>query len=355
MRTNDKLNNRRFFAIVLAIVLAISVFPMTAFADTYPDTDVEMTRLKFKSGTFNLTKAAKQKLFGYDTLQGCCAYNGYGFFALQNRDKNKAKIVKVKLKNMKVVKVSSAKKLYHANSLTYNTRTKQLVVANGYPDAKTITILSPKDFTIIDKVTLEMPAEVPGMTENAINEYNGINAIAYNQKRDVYVARGRKSNDFLILNPDFQPIECVIAKNKVKMTPQGLDSYGEYTLDCQSFKGKYHYNLIIVRNWIGEVVTKYYIPIEDGLEFEEAFHNGNTFYAGFYFSTIKWDKKEELYLPKRFNYVYTLDNIKKIKNEEPVIEEETDDIEYTDTIDIDNIGIDNDTDNADNAINSELE
>ena len=347
MRTNKRTNNRKFFAIILAVVLAISVFPMTVFAATDTEIDVEMTRLKFKSGTFNLTKAAKQKLFGYDTLQGCCAYNGYGFFALQNRDKNKAKIVKVRLSNMKVLKVSSAKKLYHANSLTYNTRTKQLVVAHGYPDAKTISVISPKTFKTIQKVTLEMPAEVPGMTENAINEYNGINAIAYNKKRDVYVARGRKSNDFLILNPDFQPIECVIAQDKVKMTPQGLDSYGDYTLDCQSFKGKNHFNLIIVRNWRGEVVTRYNIPIGDGLEFEEAFHSGNDFYAGFYFSTIKWDKKEELYLPKRYNYVYSMDNVEKLAPEEPIIEEDTD---Y-----VDNTVTDDATENTVSTDNLELE
>lgn len=303
MTTRSIRTNKRLIAIIVAVILTVSEFPMMVFADT----DIEMTRLEFKSGTVNLNKAASQKTGGYDTVQGCCANNGYGYFALYNRNNYKVKLVKVKLSNMKVVKVSSAMKLYHANSLTFNTKTSEIICANGTPDATTVTAISPDDLTVLYNITITMPDYVPGMTDNARNEYNGINAIAYNAERDVYVARGKYSNDFLILDENFYPIECIVISGKVKMTHQGLDTYGDYTLDCQSFKDDRLYNQIIVRDWSGQVVDKYNIPIGKGLEFEEVCHDGDDFYSSFYYSTRK--KKKKKYVVNRYSYVYSMDNI----------------------------------------------
>ena len=109
---------RNFCLILLSAVIFLGV-PYTAEAmtpqksitagienETYNEMSGEIIR--FNSATYNLRVAAGEKLFGYDTFQGACSDGTNAYYILYNRTVEKCKIVKVRLKDFKLVKVSSA-------------------------------------------------------------------------------------------------------------------------------------------------------------------------------------------------------------------------------------------------------
>jgi hypothetical protein len=158
-----------------------------------------MTLLKKGGKTFDLRKAARQMLYRYDTLQGACANNGYGYFTLYNRSVEKCKIVKVDLATLEVIKVSKPLPVYHGNNLTFNTK-KNLIVATCckvkdkravFIDPKTLKVRYNKDIKL--KASKKIPKSV-------VNSYKGFTAIAYNEKNDCYVGRLRGSGNVIIFN-----------------------------------------------------------------------------------------------------------------------------------------------------------
>ena len=129
---------------LITAVLSLSIFTCMVIMDTaavsaaagsFPYSTSEpvsqmasLTLLEKNGRFFDYRTEAGQVLYGYDTLQGACANNGYAYLTLYNRTVEKCKIVKVHLASLTVIKVSKALPIYHGNNLTYNTR-KNLIVA----------------------------------------------------------------------------------------------------------------------------------------------------------------------------------------------------------------------------------
>ena len=260
---------------------------------------------KKKGDKFELRKGARQALYKYDTLQGACADDGYGYYTLFNRKKDKCRLVKVRLKDMKVIKVSRALAVNHGNSLTYDSKRGRLVVCHGDKGTWKITLVDPKKLKVIGTRKIRIGKSVPGMPKKVRRQFNGITAIAYNAKRDVYVARIKDEHNLVILTSKFKVKRYMKACGKSDMLFQGMDSYGDYIFDCQSFDKKHKYNLITIRNWKGKVVSRVKIRRKAGLELEEVYHDGPVFYAGFYYTTNQYhdDKK---YRVKRYGYLYRI-------------------------------------------------
>ena len=272
---------------------------------------LKLTICRNSDGTvFNLTKQAGQKLYAYDTLQGATAGKGYGYFSLYNRKNTTAKIVKVRLSDMKVVKVSGVLYVKHANELTYNKRNNTIVVANADPTPKRISVVDANTLRVKYHKTLVMPKKIKGMSKKQCKKFKGIGAIAYNEKHNFYVCRMRKTNDLLFLNAKFKPYKRVKQKSKVKgMLYQGLDSYKDCIMVCQSFKGKKKYNLITVYNMNGKKLARFKMYLgKPTRELETIFHNGNQFYVGCYSC---YGSKTDLqkYHVKRENKIYRINNL----------------------------------------------
>ncbi len=272
---------------------------------------LSLTICRNSDGTlFDLTKQAGQKLYAYDTLQGATAGKGYGYFSLYNRKNNHAKIVKVRLCDMKVVKVSGALDVRHANELAYNGRNNTIVVANADPTPKRITVVNASTLTIKYHKTLKMPKKIKGMSKKQCKKFKGVGAIAYNEKHNFYVCRMRKTNELLLLNASFKPYRRIKQNAKVKgMLFQGLDSYKDCIMVCQSFKGKKKYNLITVYNLKGKKIARFTMSLgKPKRELETIFHDGNQFYIGCY---CCFGAKSDLqkYHVKRENYIYRINNL----------------------------------------------
>ena len=99
-----------------------------------------------------LRRAAKQKVPGFDTVQGACYAKGYVYYLLENRNvsysRGRCKIVKMKLSKKKVVRVSAPLKLSHGNDITFDTKRNRIVVAHSTPNPKQISVVDPKTLKV---------------------------------------------------------------------------------------------------------------------------------------------------------------------------------------------------------------
>ena len=255
----------------------------------------------------DLREAAWQKLYGYDTLQGACANDGFVYYTLFDRNKNKCRIVKMKLATRSVVKVSAPLSVYHCNNLTYNTRKKQLVATCCQVKDKRAVFIDPKTLTVISKKDIKLTASKK-IPKSVVRKYKGFTAIAYNEKNDCYVGRLRGNNNVIIFDSNLNPVRYVKLKGKkTGLLNQGMESVGDYIYDVRSFKGKYKYNMVTIHNMSGTCVGKMKIPygIGPGNELECLFHDGSRYYVGFYYTTSQKhdDKKHHV---KRSNSFYEL-------------------------------------------------
>ncbi|MBQ9014950.1 MAG: hypothetical protein IJ109_02420 [Firmicutes bacterium] len=285
---------------------------------TVSKTRIKKNRLK----SLELRRIAKQKVPGFDTLQGSCYAGGYVYYLLENRNisyaKGRCKIVKMKLSNKKVVKVSAALKLSHGNDITFDTKRNRIVVAHSTPVPKQISVVNPKSLKVTGTATVEIPYDLYKLPhpkknpEKYINAYNGFGAIAYNKKHDQFVAllRGSNFHHMLILNSAFQPVRFEYVEDRPDQTVQGIDSYDDYVIVAQSYSSGKPYNQLLIYSWDeGDFLSK--LNLGRKYELESVFHTGSAVYAGFYtsFYKKKLKKGKKRWVLQRDNYLYKLSNL----------------------------------------------
>ncbi len=261
-----------------------------------------------KSGKYHweLRTKAKQKSFKYDTIQGACAFNGIAYMTLYNRNVEKIKIVKVRLRDMKVLKVSKALKgTCHANTITYDTKRNRLVMPKGKSDKKRIVFVNPKTLKVTGQKKLNIKRSKLGV------KYKGISGLAYNRAKKQYFLKvmGNSSKVVRLSRSFGSQKKIPITKNISALMSQGLYTDGGYLYDLQSFDGGLHYNLITIRTLSGKMVGRVKIPQGKGkniFELECLFRDEKTnqWYIGMYRS-IRSSKGDI----KRQNYIYKLENI----------------------------------------------
>ena len=296
----------RHAAVILFMIVILLTSGLTAYAEPFLGYNSAAPLTK-NGKVFDLREAAGQSLYGYDTLQGACANDGYVYYTLYDRNKENCRIVKVELSSLNVIKVSAPLPIYHGNNLTYNTK-KNLILATCcevkkkravFIDPDTLTVVSRKD------INLKRSKKIP---KSVVRGYQGFTAIAYNEKHDCYVGRLRKNNNVIIFDRNLKPVRYVKLKGKrTYLLSQGIESVGDYIYDVRSFKGKHKYNMATIHKLNGSYIGKIHLPYAQnpGIEVECIFHDGDNFYAGFYHTTSqKHDYKK--YNVNRTNYIYKL-------------------------------------------------
>lgn len=274
----------------------------------------KMTLLKKGNAAFNYRVAAKQKLYHYDTLQGACAHGGYAFLTLYNRKVERCKIVKVKLSNLKIVKVSASLPIYHGNNLTYNTKKKRIVATCCTTSKKAknrVVLISPSTLKVTSIKNIKLTKKVKKLPRSVRKKNKGFTAIAYNEKHNCYVARLRQNGNIVILNENLKPLRYVKLKGKKNgLLVQGIETVGDYIYDVRSFQGRYHYCMVTVHTMSGKYVGQMKFPYgtAPGKELQCIFHNGKQFYAGFYYSTSQMDDTKKNHV-NRVNLIQRLNNL----------------------------------------------
>ena len=307
-------------SIILALaLLTISILPAPGF-DVYAESMPgaagavqpifaysSMEVLAKNGEALDLRAAAGQNLYGYDTLQGACANGGCAYYTLFNRNKNKCRIVKLDLASLNVIQVSAPLKLYHANNLTFNTKRNLLVATCCQVKGKRAVFIDPNTLTVVSKKDIKLKAS-KSIPESVVRKYSGFTAIAYNEKYDCYIGRLRGNNNVIIFDGDLKPVRYVKLRGKrTGLLNQGMESAGDYIYDVRSFKGKRKYSMVTIHDMSGAYAgaMKFAFGKKPGEELQCIFHDGDRFYAGFYYTTSQKhdDKKHHV---KRYNRIYAL-------------------------------------------------
>jgi hypothetical protein len=255
--------------------------------------------LKKSGKTYELRSAASETTEGYAMLEGGCTDGTYSYFVLINKDNSKGRILKSRRSDNATVAVSKVMVLDHANDMTYNEKTGELLVVHYNNSPYRITVIDLETMTIDENVDVEIPDELEGASENNLDNIKGFSAIGYSSARNQYVLRLKKSYNYLILDSNFTPVKYVTTTVRGENVNQGIDADDDYIYDVQSKSG--YYNTVMVYDWDGEYQATVKVPSK--YEMENLYHVGNKFYAGvyrYYYTTyytthyktykVKWKK-----------------------------------------------------------------
>ena len=283
-----------------------------SFESNAKNVDLESLKKYFWSTKpMEMRKFAKQKVGSFDTVQGACYNKGYVYYLLEDRtvsyEGGRCIIVKMNLKKKKLEKISRPMPLCHGNDMTFDTKRNRIVVSHSTPYPKRISVINPNTLTLKYTKSVEMPSHVKGMTKGQRNAYSGFGAIAYNRSHDKYVVllRGAQFHHLLLLDSSFKPVKMLYLNDDIrpKQTVQGMDSYGNYIVVCQSngksSNGKwYSHNNLLIYDWHGDFISK--MTLGTAYELETVFHTASRMYVFYY--TSYWKNKEL----QRDNYLYRL-------------------------------------------------
>lgn len=262
--------------------------------------------LKKGDKLLELRSFAKQRMYGYDTLQGSCSDGKYGYFCLHNRTVEKCKIVKVRLSDRKVVKVSKVLSLDHGNDIAYDSKRKRLVVAHVTEHGRRLSVVSPFSLKVISVCSVYVPSTLPGATSAQRKEVGGFAGIAYNKKRDQFVVLLGSSHDFLLLDGNFEPVRFIPASSTANAVYQGIDATDDHILVCASPKTRGQCNTVLSYSWGGTYLGR--TNLKGISELEGIFHVGKKFYISEYCSHYRQEPgKGNIYA--RDNYVYRVSGL----------------------------------------------
>lgn len=211
------------------------------------DRSVSKEHIDAMHASDTLVVSSMEEVFSYNMPEGASSGQGgctdgkyyyQAFIELTGDDEltNKCTIQKIDMETGEVIKTSEPIQTNHSNDITYNSKLGCLVVVHNKPCYNCVTYIDPD--------TLEHIETVP-------TDYFYV-SMDYNASKDKYVAGMAFSQNFRILDSDFNAVTDVLkASSKTKSsTMQGMSSDDEFI-----YFGLFNPNVISVYDWEGNFVT----------------------------------------------------------------------------------------------------
>lgn len=183
--------------------------------------------------------------------QGGCSDGTYYYQAFiqrddaSNQENNIVKIGKFDMKKQKALLFSEELLLHHANDITYNSKTGELVLAHNAPHSKRLSIIDPETLTV--KRTVELPGNIYSIT--------------YSPERDQYMVGASGGQNMRLITSDFQYADDFVrlaTSQTSSYTTQGIcsdDTFIYHVLwDSKRSKADDFQNVITVYDWYGNFV-----------------------------------------------------------------------------------------------------
>ena len=304
--------------------------------------------VKPKKLSGNLTKMIGEPDSGYAVVQGGCTDGTYAYYLMVSSKTQKGRVLKVRIKDNKVIKKSKILNTWHGNGMTYDSTRKKLVVIAREHRKQELTVIDAKTLTVTKQRNVKYHYDINAGSEALSRRFkqSGLAAIAYVKKYDCYIALERVYHNLLIFDPDtFECIGLVYTNLGNTGTFQAMDADSKYAYLLLSYykEGRVvqPYNKIVALDWNSEnllpvvnaskskdlpYVEKYWycnnddsgtpdasIRIRTSREAENIYHKTDKsgkehFYMAEYYGHYaykKVGKKRKRYY-KRDNYVYDL-------------------------------------------------
>lgn len=221
---------------------------------------------------------AGQRTYGYDTIQGGCTDDKYEYQILQNKGNNRCRIIKIRLRNGKIVKRSRPLKLHHGNDITYNSRKKYLVAVHYTGKPKAVTIISRKTLKPLKTVRVRLKKSIYGASKKRLKKIKSFTGIAYDAASGHYIMGMEGSLNYLELSSGFEPRRFIQSNGEKNRINQGIECTGKYILRVQTKYGGY--DSIEVRDMDGHYLTR--INLTRSFEVENIYMAGSRLRGGTY-------------------------------------------------------------------------
>ena len=202
----------------------------------------------------------KEKSSGYAVVQGGCTDGKYAYYLMVSSATQHGRVLKVRIKDKKVVSRSKVLNTWHGNGMAYDSKRKKLVVIAREHRKQEITLIDAKTLKVTRQENVKYKYyknAKSGLTKE--HQEQGLGAIAYVEKYDCYIALERTYHNLLIFDPDtFQAIGFVRTDitEKYPGTYQGIDADEKYVYfllsACTENYSKQPYNLILALDWNSE-------------------------------------------------------------------------------------------------------
>ncbi|MBQ2677549.1 MAG: hypothetical protein IJF96_01385 [Firmicutes bacterium] len=248
--------------------------------------------------------AAKQKLHGYDTVQGAASDGNYSYTILLNKKNGYCRIVKMKGGTSKVVRVSKVMYLGHGNGMAYNPDRKILVVAHGKATKGVLSVVRARDLKYMKKVRIKYGKSLTGYNGDDLHGIKTYSGVSYLPGKKQYVLTPNEKVAAVYLDRDFNPVRYQTLYYKFPNQTQGTHAEGELLFRSASPKGSGPDNAFFIYNTFGVFLKKIKIPVAG--ELESLYFVGNKLFGAIYRSryvTRTKIVKKYYYVKKHGRYV----------------------------------------------------
>ncbi|MBQ1400736.1 MAG: hypothetical protein IIY99_00135, partial [Firmicutes bacterium] len=252
----------------------------------------------------DVSRAARQKLYGYDTVQGAASDWTYSYTILLNKSNGYSRIVKMKGGTSKVVRISKVMYLGHGNGMAYNPDRKILVVAHGKATKGVLSVVRARDLKYMKKVRIKYGKSLTGYNGDDLHGIKTYSGVSYLPGKKQYVLTPNEKVAAVYLDRDFNPVRYQTLYYKFPNQTQGTHAEGELLFRSASPKGSGPDNAFFIYNTFGVFLKKIKIPVAG--ELESLYFVGNKLFGAIYRSryvTRTKIVKKYYYVKKHGRYV----------------------------------------------------
>lgn len=210
---------------------------------------------------YNLRKKLKEDHDGYSVTQGACTDGTYAYYMMTSSTTQNGKIVKMRISDNKLIATSpKVLKTHHANGMTYDSKRDRLVAVGFKKWRHQLTFIDPVTLKQKGKGTLNYPYTDMEAVSNGYSQ-NGIAAIAYIEKYDIYLTRVRGDinnaalNDIMIFDADTLNMIGYVRTQITAAYPetyQSMDADEKYVYFLLSEGKGQPNNIILALDWNAE-------------------------------------------------------------------------------------------------------
>ena len=202
---------------------------------------------------------------GYSVVQGSCTDGVYAYYMMVSSSNQQGRILKVRMKDNKVMGKSKVVDVNHGNGICYDSKRKQIVSATYHDKRQTLAFFDAASlaFTGYKRVKFTYYKNAGNDSISSEDRKRGLTAIAYNAAYDCYVGMESEFHDIIIY--DAETLEA-IGKAKTTVTAkypavwQSMDCDDRYVYYVLSPGSGQPYNIILCLEWHSEylqLVRKY--------------------------------------------------------------------------------------------------
>ncbi len=217
--------------------------------------------VKPKKLRINLRKKIREKHTGYAIVQGGCTDGKYAYYLMVSSTTQHGRVLKVRIKDNKVIKRSKVVNTWHGNGMAYDSKRNKLVVIAREERKQEITLIDADTLRITRQEDAHYNYNIDAGDEILNKRYkrSGLAAIAYVRKYDCYIALERNHHNLLIFDPD--TFECIglVYTNLGSSNPgtfQAMDADARYVYLMLSYYNRngnvQPYNKIVAIDWNSE-------------------------------------------------------------------------------------------------------